>query len=173
MTRGATEAVITMKHGLPPVLDESSRIVILGTLPGDDSLRLPQYYADPRNQFWSLLTGVFGMPVGTIANRGVALWDVLESAERAGSTDSAITKETPNGFDDLFGRCPELRHVAFNGTKAAALWRRHVRPSNVVPHQALTLTTLPSSSGTPGTHVIPFDEKVVRRRVLLEPQEPV
>lgn len=53
-----------MKHSLPPVVDEHSRIVILGTLPGDQSLRQEQYYADPRNQFWSLLIGVFGIRWG-------------------------------------------------------------------------------------------------------------
>lgn len=168
-----------MKHGLPPVVDESSRIMILGTLPGDKSLRQQQYYADPRNQFWPLLIDAFGMPVGEtypdrlkfLADRRVALWDVLESSERAGSTDSAITKPKPNDFDDLFARFPGLRRVAFNGTKAKALWRTHIRPSNGVPHDSLALTTLPSSSGTPGRHVVPFDQKVVRWRELLGPPE--
>lgn len=170
---------MTMKHGLPPVVDENSRIVILGSLPGDQSLRQQQYYADPRNHFWSLLTEVFGMPVGKtypdrlkfLANRRVALWDVLESSERAGSTDSAITKPKPNGFEDLFARFPELRRVAFNGTKAEALWRTQIRPTNGVPHESLTVTTLPSSSGTPGRHVARFDAKVVRWRDVLGPPE--
>jgi double-stranded uracil-DNA glycosylase len=165
---------MTTKDGLAPVVDENSRVLILGTLPGDESLRQQRYYADPSNQFWSLLAGVFDTPVeGTyaerlefLATRGVALWDVLRSAERAGSTDSVITKPRPNEFGDLFAKFPALRRVAFNGTKAEGLWRRHIRTGIDVPQGSLITTTLPSSSGTPGRHVLPFDEKLVRWRVL-------
>lgn len=166
-----------MKHGLAPVMDENSRIVILGTLPGDESLRQQQYYADPSNQFWDLLAGAFGAPVGKnyeerltfLADRGVALWDVLEHAERAGSTDSAITDPKPNNFDDLFAEFPGLVRVAFNGTKAEGLWRSHVGRRTGVPHASLTRQTLPSSSGTPGRYVLPFDDKVIRWREFLRP----
>src|SRR3954464_11650666 len=97
---------VNRKLGLPPVADENSRVLVLGSLPGDESLRLQQYYANPSNQFWSLLEGVFGAPVGSdyderlrfLANHRVALWDVLQSAERRGSGDDAITRERPNDF---------------------------------------------------------------------------
>jgi hypoxanthine-DNA glycosylase len=168
---------MTIKHGLAPVVDENFRVVILGTLPGDESLRQQQYYADPSNHFWALVAGVFGTPVDItyevrlefLAIRGVALWDVLRYAERSGSTDAAIANPQPNDFSDLFAKFPALRRVAFNGTKAEALWRRHIRTMIDVPHESLITTTLPSSSGTPGRHVLQFDEKLIRWRKFLRP----
>lgn len=168
---------MTTKHGLAPVVDENSRVLILGTLPGDESLRRQRYYSDPSNLFWSLMSGVFDAPVGRsyaerlefLASRGVALWDVLQSAERAGSSDSAITKPQPNAFGDLFAKFSDLRRVAFNGTKAETLWRRHISKRTDVPHESLTTKVLPSSSGTPGLHVLPYDEKLVRWKEFLRP----
>src|SRR3954464_7251471 len=121
---------VNRKLGLPPVADENSRVLVLGSLPGDESLRLQQYYANPSNQFWSLLAGVFGAPVGSsyeprlayLQARGIALWDVLQSADRRGSGDNAIRRERANDFVALFTEFPDLRRVAFNGTKAGALW---------------------------------------------------
>lgn len=166
---------MAVKLGLLPVVDDGSRVLILGTLPGEESLRQQRYYSDPSNQFWSLLSSVFGAPTGRtyperlafLASHAVALWDVLESAERVGSSDAAIKKPQPNDFGELFGRFPTLRRVAFNGTKAEALWRRYIRPKTDVPHESLITNVLPSSSGTPGRHVLPFEEKVSHWREFL------
>jgi hypoxanthine-DNA glycosylase len=164
-----------MKRGLPPVVDENARIVILGTLPGEESLRKQQYYADPSNQFWSLVARAFDAEIGTtyaerltfLATRRVALWDVLEEAEREGSSDSAIKRSRPNDFDAFFTEFPQLRRVAFNGTKAEALWRTHFRPIAALRHDSVLTTTLPSSSGAPGRYVLPLEGKVVRWRECL------
>lgn len=161
---------MTAKHGFAPVVDQNSRTLILGTLPGEESLRQQQYYSDPGNQFWSLLADVFGAPVGAsyserlafLAKHGVAVWDVLASAERAGSSDGTIREPQPNDFRELFDGFPRLRRVAFNGTTAQALWRKHVRSRTGVPHDSLVTTVLPSSSRSPGRHVLPFEEKLLR-----------
>lgn len=166
---------MTTKHGLAPVVDRNSRILFLGTLPGDESLRQQRYYSDPSNQFWSLLSSVFGAPIGGtyperlafLAEHGVALWDVLESAERAGSSDAEIMKPQPNDFGELFDTFPALPRIVFNGTKAELLWRRYVRPMIDVRHESLITKVLPSSSTTPGRHVLPFEEKLVRWRQFL------
>jgi double-stranded uracil-DNA glycosylase len=166
---------MTTKHGLAPVVDENSRVLILGTLPGEESLRQQRYYSDPSNQFWLLLSSVFGAPAGDryperlefLANHGVALWDVLQSAERMGSSDAAITNPQPNDFGELFTKFPALRRVAFNGTKAEALWRMYMRLRMDVPHESLVTKVLPSSSGSPGRHVLPFEERLVRWSELL------
>jgi TDG/mug DNA glycosylase family protein len=165
-----TGGEMTTKRGLAPVVDENSRVLILGTLPGEESLRQQRYYSDSRNQFWSLLSGVFDAAPGRsyaerlefLARHGVALWDVLESAERAGSSDAVITKPRPNEFGELFSTFPALRRVAFNGTKAELLWRTHIRTRMDVPHDSLITKVLPSSSGSPGRHVLSFKEKLAR-----------
>jgi double-stranded uracil-DNA glycosylase len=161
---------MTTKHGLAPVIDGKSRVLILGTLPGAESLRQQRYYSDRRNQFWALLGNVFSPPAGTsyseriefLASHGIALWDVLRSAERQGSSDAAIARPEPNDFGELFAHFPALRRVALNGTKAESLWLRHIIPQNDVPHESLIMKTLPSSSGSPGRYVLPFDEKLAR-----------
>jgi len=163
------------KRGLDPVVDDRSRVLILGTLPGDKSLRLQQYYCEPRNQFWRLISEVFGASPGRsyserlelLASCGVGLWDVLESAERAGSSDSAIINPRPNDFADFFANFPALRRIAFNGAKAETLWRRHVAVRTDGPHESVATVRLPSSSGSPGRYVLPFEKKVVRWKARL------
>jgi double-stranded uracil-DNA glycosylase len=170
--RPTTSGDVNRKPGLPPVANENSRVLILGSLPGDESLRLQRYYANPSNRFWSLLAGVLGAPVGStheqrladLQAHGIALWDVLQSADRHGSGDNAIRRERPNDFVALFTEFPDLRRVAFNGTEAATLWRRSVQGTLDVE---LITVTLPSSSATPGRNVLRFDEKLARWRELL------
>lgn len=161
---------MTIKYGLAPVIDATSRVLILGTLPGAESLRQQRYYSGSRNQFWALLGGVFGASAGStyaerlefLAGHGIGLWDVLRSAERVGSSDAAIAQPEPNALGELFARLPTLRRVAFNGTKAESLWLMYIVPRRDVPRESLTTTTLPSSSGSPGRYVLPFEEKLAR-----------
>lgn len=167
---------MTAKIGLGPVVDEKSRVLVLGTLPGDESLRLQRYYSNPTNAFWRLLASVFGASTGEtyeerlafLSEHRIALWDVLRSAERRGSSDAAIMDAEPNDFAQLFSVYPDLRCVAFNGGKAGTLWRRYVAPRPDVPTTSLVTRVLPSSSGSPGRHVLPFEEKADRWRQLLE-----
>ena len=94
-----------MKANFPPVVDAGTRLLILGSLPGDASLKAAQYYAHPRNGFWPLIGGVVGedlvaLPYDQRLTRllahGVGLWDVIASAERAGSLDAAIRSPEPS-----------------------------------------------------------------------------
>src|SRR5690349_15955378 len=85
------------KHGLPPVLRADARLLVLGSLPGEESLRAGRYYAHPRNQFWRLMEGAIGAPLDALGYdqrlarlvaRQVALWDVIGAARRSGSLDA-------------------------------------------------------------------------------------
>lgn len=172
-TSNSVHEVSNAKFGLPPVIAERSKILILGTLPGDDSLRLQQYYAHCHNQFWKILAEVYGDDIGEdyskrlefLHRRGLALWDVLRCAEREGSSDSRIKNEVANDFTDLCYTYVGLRAIVFNGSKARTLFQRHVEKSQ--PSVAsLTKVVLPSTSPTPGQHVPPYEEKVVRWMLL-------
>ena len=87
-----------MKTGLAPIAGKSSRLLILGSLPGDESIRRQQYYAHPRNHFWPIMAGLLGEELpedyekkkAMLLRHGIALWDVLFSAEREGSLDTNI-----------------------------------------------------------------------------------
>lgn len=115
-------------HGLAPVIDLESRLVVLGSFPGVASLQARQYYAHPRNQFWPLLSALWGvdlvaMPyrarLAEAKRRGLGLWDVYASCRREGSLDSAIEAAVPNDLASLRRRAPSLRAVAHNGGESA------------------------------------------------------
>ena len=139
------------KRGFPPVVDENTRLLILGSLPGEASLAAGQYYGNPRNAFWRLMEMVLGealvsLPydqrLATLLNHGVGLWDVVAEAERRGSLDAAILNPAANDLLTLVGTLPALRAVAFNGGTAAKLGKRLLAPVA----DRLTLIALPSSS---------------------------
>lgn len=137
------------------MLGRRPRLLILGSLPGAASLAAHEYYAHPRNLFWDLMGDLFGagreLPYARRCARlmeaGIAVWDVVREADRPGSLDSAIDRHSvsPNDFAPLFAAQPQLRTVAFNGQKAASLFRQRVLPALAVG-TALRLHTLPSTS---------------------------
>ena len=123
--------------GFAPLLGERAHVLVLGSMPGGESLRRQEYYAFERNSFWWIMGELFGAGwdlsyaerVTQLTGRGVAVWDVLASCERSGSLDSAIepTSEEVNDFCDLLLEHP-IELVLFNGGKAEQAWKRHVRP---------------------------------------------
>lgn len=116
------------KSGLPPVVDEDTEILILGTLPSDMSIAAGQYYANPGNDFWKIIAGVLNRAfeglsyeekVGVLKTNRIGLWDAYHSCIRPGSMDSGITKQELNDFQTLKGIAPNIRLICFNGRKAA------------------------------------------------------
>nr|WP_087574801.1 DNA-deoxyinosine glycosylase [Sphingomonas sp. CDS-1] len=139
------------KAAFPPSVDERTRLLILGSLPGDASIKQGEYYAHRGNAFWSLMGDVLGedlrglpyaMRLKRLKARRVGLWDVIESADREGSLDSAIRGAELRDLSAFVDRLPALEAVAFNGKTAALHGRRQIgeRPG-------LALIDLPSSSG--------------------------
>ena len=139
-----------LKQSMPPVGAADARLLILGSLPGDASLTAQRYYAHPTNQFWRLLGGAIGEELGILdyvdriarlSARGIALWDVVADATRAGSLDGAIRGMRPNPLADFVAVHPRLEAIAFNGRTAAAIGRRAL-----VGTDEVALIDLPSSS---------------------------
>ncbi|MFH1373851.1 MAG: DNA-deoxyinosine glycosylase [bacterium] len=167
---------MTTKSSFEPVIHRDCWILILGTLPGDKSLRLRQYYSNPRNQFWDILNQVYGEPVdasyeGRLAflrDKRLAVWDVLSCADRVGSLDGNIRNDVANDFAGLFKTYSGLSTVAFNGTRAKSTFRRLVLKEQQLKI-TLNLVTLPSSSVTPGRYVLPLKEKIAKWKAVLNP----
>ncbi len=139
-------------RSFPPVADDSATMLILGSMPGKESLRQHQYYAHPANAFWRIMGDIAGaLPALPYAEKlemlkasGIALWDVLHSCEREGSLDSDIVEEEANNFTTFFARHPDITHVFFNGAKAEQSFARFVTGKQKLP--LLEFHRLPSTS---------------------------
>ena len=106
---GRSASAAPAKRSFPPVVDAQARVLVLGTLPGEESLRRGEYYAHPRNLFWPIVFALFdAVPtpdyttrLAFVATHRIALWDVCEVGEREASADSTIRLERPNAIDRL------------------------------------------------------------------------
>lgn len=156
-------------RGFEPRAAPSARVLVLGTLPGEESLRRGEYYANPRNVFWRIVESLFSIPadepyaerVRRLNEAGVALWDVCAAASRPGSLDLSIRRgtEVPNDFAAFLATHPHIKLICFNGAKAAALFREHVKLS-----VAVESVDLPSTS--PAHAAMSFEEKLKRWDVI-------
>ena len=149
---GGGAGAVTLKRSFPPVVDAATRVLVLGSLPGDASLRAHRYYAHPANQFWQLLSRPAGVDLPALAYeeqlaallaRGIGLWDVIAQATRPGSSDAAIRDVTGNDLPGLVAQLPALRAIAFNGGTALRIGLRALRPAAA---QRWAVLPLPSSS---------------------------
>jgi len=155
-------------RSFPPIVGEHPALLILGTMPGVESLRQRQYYGHPRNQFWRiicrLLGGDFPLPYDErtqlLTGHHIALWDVLGECSREGSLDSAIRDESPNDLERFLAHHGTIRRVLFNGTPARTLFGRHF--PGLFASRRDDLVTLPSTS--PACARYTFDEKLARWR---------
>jgi len=133
----------------PPICNPGSEILVLGTMPGEISLRLSQYYGHKGNHFWRIMFELHGVDFSVdyerrrqllLENR-IALWDVLKACVWEGSADSAIVREEANDFIGFFSMHKGIRLVAFNGKNAAAFFDRHVGERVKVPRIVLPSTS--------------------------------
>jgi hypoxanthine-DNA glycosylase len=152
--------------GFGPVVGPRTRLMVLGSFPGVASLAAGQYYAHPRNQFWPLLSALWGVDLraldyparlDVLRARGLGLWDVYARCRREGSLDSAIEAAELNDFAALRAIAPGLVAVAHNGGESARTMQRL---------QALGLAThrLPSSS--PANASWSFERKLAAWRAV-------
>jgi double-stranded uracil-DNA glycosylase len=143
-------------QGFAPIYRQDARVLILGTLPGQASLEAGQYYAQPKNSFWEIMSDIVGAELGVdyetslerLKNAGIAIWDVLESAERKSSLDKDIDNKTaiPNDFDQILEDCSTMDLICFNGRKSSIYYQRLVVPKIKKLSKAIKTIYLPSTS---------------------------
>ncbi len=151
---------MTRLHGLPPVVDAGTRLLVLGSFPGVASLRAQCYYGHPQNAFWKILGALWGLPLAqapyadrlsAVRERGLGIWDVYASCLREGSLDTAIRDAELNDFASLRIQCPQLQAIAHNGGESFR-HARHTRSLGLPVHR------LPSTS--PANAGWSFDRKL-------------
>jgi double-stranded uracil-DNA glycosylase len=161
-----------LSFGFPAISSPSSRVLVLGSLPGRLSLERGEYYANPQNAFWKIVAArVPELPsdypgrAAVLIGHGIALWDVLAAATRSGSLDAAISDDAiPNNFRAFFHIHSRIRLIAFNGGTAAKLYERHVLPTLTDAQHSIRRDTLPSTSGAHAS--LSFAKKMARWSVL-------
>ncbi len=166
---------VPVVRSFAPIADASARVLILGSMPGIESLRARQYYAHPRNAFWHIMGDLVGaspeLPYAARTRRlkktGIAVWDVLAACAREGSLDAAIDERSiiANDLVSFLARHPGIRHVFFNGATAERCFRVHVQPA--LEAGALKLARLPSTS--PAHAARSRADKLRAWRVILKP----
>lgn len=151
------------KSSFPPVVAPDTRVLVLGSLPGEKSLAVQRYYAHPQNRFWHLIGRVIGRELAPLAYEarlaallaaGVGLWDTVASAHRTGSLDAAIREAEHNGLAVLAASLPHLRAVGFNGRTSAKIGMPQLAGSG------LALLPLPSSSPANASNPLAEKEKL-------------
>lgn len=160
-------------QGLAAVSSTSATILVLGSMPGAMSLQQQQYYAHPRNSFWSIMANLANFSLNlsyqqrlqALNHAGIALWDVIGFCQRQGSLDSAIKDEQVNDFAVFFANHPQIKAIAFNGAKAAQSFKRHVLPLRIVPEH-IRLIALPSTS--PAHAALSKEQKLTQWQVLAD-----
>ncbi|MDR7212364.1 DNA-deoxyinosine glycosylase [Flavobacterium piscis] len=137
-----------------PISTPNATILILGTMPGTKSLEIQQYYGHPRNNFWRFMFEILNESFSdnyetrkaVLIKNNIALWDVLQFCDRIGSLDSAIKNEISNDFNLFLKKHPNIKTIAFNGQKAASLFKKYVTLNK--PYDLITLpSTSPANAG--------------------------
>jgi hypoxanthine-DNA glycosylase len=149
------------KASFAPVVDAHTRLLLLGSLPGEKSLQQQQYYAHPQNRFWHLLSAIlqtdlvaldYPQRLASVRAHGVGLWDVVAKARRTGSLDGNIRERSDNDLHALLDRLPNLQGIGFNGATAARIGLQVLGQRA----QAYRIVCLPSSSPA---YTLPYAEK--------------
>jgi hypoxanthine-DNA glycosylase len=160
---------MSFKRCFAPVVDADTRILILGSLPGELSLAHGQYYAHPQNKFWFLIGAVierdlvgmdYSTRLDTLLEHRIGLWDVVAEAQRAGSLDGNIRNHAANDLVGLVETLPGLVAIAFNGAAAAKIGAKALGEAA----RRYQLVRLPSSS--PAHASVPYVKKRVAWREL-------
>ncbi|KNY26846.1 DNA-deoxyinosine glycosylase [Pseudobacteroides cellulosolvens] len=162
---------LNMIYSFEPIINENCKILILGTMPGVQSLRKQEYYGNKQNAFWRIIYSLFDKELAIDYNEKkkfllehhIALWDVLEACDREGSLDSDIKNPKANDFVSLFNDYPRIKSIYFNGSPAETLFKRYVKAK--FEKGDLKYRRLPSTSPA---YTAAFLEKFDKWKIVLE-----
>ena len=149
-----------------PIISTTSKILILGSVPGVKSLEMQQYYAHPQNQFWKIVFELLGEDfskdyetrIETIRKNNIALWDVIDTCEREGSLDTKIRNEEHNDITKILNDHPSISVIFCNGQKSFKNLKKILGNQSDIP-----VFVLPSTSPL---HTISLEKKLEKWKIL-------
>lgn len=135
-------------QGLSPVLGKSVKVLILGSFPGRQSLIKNEYYGNVQNHFWQIIEILFAIDrhlpyevrIIDLAERGIALWDVICTCKREGSADTRIRDPVFNDIAGFLESNPSLHLIVLNGSTAGRYFH-HLNIQKSVHHLVLPSTS--------------------------------
>ena len=164
-----------LQHPIPPLYDENSRILILGSFPSVKSREMMFFYGHPQNRYWKLLSLLLEAPFPeTVEERRsfllkyrIAAWDVIASCEITGSSDASIRNAAPNDLRRILDAA-QIRQIYVNGQTAGKLYRKYQEPAlRAVYGDCAKAVVLPSTS--PANAAWNLDRLRQAWSVILEP----
>ena len=118
-----------------PSIDNNSKVLILGSMPGVKSLEVQQYYAHPQNRFWKVIGVIcdepsiseysYDLKLKILLKNNIALWDTIKTCKRDGSLDFNIQDETPNDIKGLLKKYPNIKTICLNGNKSYFAFKKY------------------------------------------------
>ena len=118
-----------------PSIDNNSKVLILGSMPGVKSLEEQQYYAHPQNRFWKVMAHIckelslneydYNQKLKILLQNNIALWNMIKSCKREGSLDSEIQNEVPNDIRKLLKKYPNIKIICLNGNKSFSAFKQY------------------------------------------------
>ncbi|MCP4430140.1 MAG: DNA-deoxyinosine glycosylase [Gammaproteobacteria bacterium] len=164
---------MVLVHSFEPIIGNKPRIIILGSMPGVVSLQAVQYYANPRNAFWSIMADLFAIEIDCdyedrikqISHHPVILWDTIKACHRPGSLDSKIQNYQleANNIPSLLNQYSEISLVACNGATSEKYFNKLVK-TQLPDDRDITIKRLPSTS--PANAGMTYEQKLCKWQVI-------
>jgi hypoxanthine-DNA glycosylase len=166
----ATDTNTVQIESFQPIVGKQSKVLILGTMPGKDSLRLNEYYANSRNLFWKIIYELHNSEIQNdyesktefLKKNGISIWDVCHKAYRESSLDTDIKNEVPNKLNDFLKANTSIKTIAFNGQKAEILYDKYFARFDKIIYMTLLSTS-------PANAAYSFQEKIDDWRRIIKP----
>lgn len=140
-------------HPIPPLYNQESKILVLGSFPSVKSREGRFFYHHPQNRFWRVMGAVFdeAVPITVEEKRElllrnhIAVWDVIQSCDILGSADSSIRNAVPNDLSPIL-RSAKLNRIISNGSTSYQLYRKHLFPITGIEALKLSSTSPANAS---------------------------
>lgn len=121
-----------VNHEFGPYINKDSKVLILGSIPSSKSRELGFYYMHPQNRFWMIISDLLKEEVPNtieakkdfLKRNKIALWDVLDSCDINGSSDSSIKNPKVNDIKKLITKT-DVKYIFVTGKKALALYNKY------------------------------------------------
>lgn len=125
-----------IEHPIPPIFNEESRVLILGSFPSVKSREIEFFYGHPQNRFWKVVSAVFSCPLPRdiaekrelLLSNHIALWDTIAQCEIVGSSDSSIINPVANDLTPILSSAA-IERIYCNGKKSFDIYKKYIEPS--------------------------------------------